>query len=722
MFLSATTAAAQDSSVIGEQSGFAYSKTTFSSQQEMLDFIKSLDFDKNPPAKRLSDFYNDEMKITNDKVLRKGIDLYQKGKIEKAVNYYKKILRNYKKHSFAQLGYAEYQIIHYNCFGVMDIYFNGIPSRIDRVNTTEGEHYYTPNLFYSIYAGMFLMADPKLRSYDPIKILSFLTDDTEECYRTSQLTQEFLAAILHEAFPKNGKPKIKIDWLAQFPFGTFEYKVDSKSSTVSRTESFCEQINQFFNYMDCLHLIARTTSNLNEYYGIGLTADELYKEAKRLNPNKQIDLLDYNKGIQNMTENDERCKILLLRSAYYGNQDAMFELFLYIIQAVQLGESIPQKWHKGYKDEKEIWINNNILDDLRVLLGLDYDYYGLSDIRILKDYPYIWEGMSTIIKNADKQLTDIYLNYRDAKEAEERAKKAKRAEFWNNLAGAFLNGLAAGVNTYMATQYYGGTPMNTMTVSPGNYPGSLADAMSQPGYFQREQQRLLQQSMNQVQWAEWQEYNQARAGYQRMGRDLTLDEFRTLQGQAIMNLKEQGYDVIAEQKAINQELHNSNRSLMNSRKENVQRIKEQNDMKYGTMHSASASSSRTTSSTISSTATSSKSQKTTYGNSTNTTGYAANNRDVSTTSASSTVNNAHEQYKSGNLNTNTNSYGDKIKNVSMAVKDGASYRNVSIHGELYKKGSQYFVKIGNTFFKVESAGGTYNSYIIYGAKAHYFNK
>ncbi|MGN0206774.1 MAG: hypothetical protein ACI4BC_05980, partial [Muribaculaceae bacterium] len=91
-------------------------------------------------------------------------------------------------------------------------------------------------------------------------------------------------------------------------------------------------------------------------------------------------------------------------------------------------------------------------------------------------------------------------------------------------------------------------------------------------------------------------------------------------------------------------------------------------------------------------------------------------------SGTTTNNDAHEQYKSGNINTESSSYGNKIKNVSMAVKDGASFRSVNLHGELYKKDGQYYVKIGNSFYKVNSTGGVYNAYIIYGSKAHYFNK
>lgn len=107
----------------------------------------------------------------------------------------------------------------------------------------------------------------------------------------------------------------------------FKYTVTDKSSTVSRSNDFVETITGFFNLMDCMHLIARTKSKLNDKYGIGLTADELYKKAIAINPDKQINLVSYNAGIQNLFYNDEQCQLLLLRSAYYGHPDAIVELF-----------------------------------------------------------------------------------------------------------------------------------------------------------------------------------------------------------------------------------------------------------------------------------------------------------------------------------------------------------------------------------------------------------
>lgn len=725
MFLSAVAAYSQDSSGVGEQSGFAYGKTTFSSQREILDFIKSLDFDKNPPSKRLKDFYGTNKKITYDPALRKGIDMYLKGKGNKAAKYFEKIYENRKyKYTEYQRKYAAWQIQNYRSFGIMDEFYDSLPSLQERNNNPT--EYKTNVYIWPNDELLLLYADPHLNTYNPFKIISYFTYPST--FRSGNITQEYVAALLYEAFHKGTTIKLDnngIDGGESWKHRVIYYYCDGKENIYKMTDRLIKSVQDFFIRLNFLHLIAQTNCPLNEFYGIGLDANELYLKAKKLIPNIQIDITDYNSAKERSFYYDKTAQyqVLLLRSAAYGNPDAILELYKCIVQEVQLAMgdyySKSKYWKRDFKEDSydsQLSANMYILDHIQEVLDR------LANLEQFKQYAYIWDAIRETQKSTRQQLASYRNSHREIKEAKEREKKAKRAQFWNNMAGVLLNGLAAGVNTYMAMQNHGGAPMNTATVSPGSsYSGSLADAMSQPGYFQREQQKLLQQSMNQVMWQEQREYQQAREAYQRMGRDLTLDEFRRMQGQAIANLKEQGYDVIAEQKAINQELHDFNRSQMNSGKENVQRIKERNDMKNGTTHSSS-SSLRSTTSWIKLLRLRQKSQKMTPGNSTSTTGYTTNNRDVSSTSTSSTKNNAHEQYKRGNFNTNTSSYGDRIKNVSMAVKDGSSYRNVSIHGELYKKGSRYFVKIGSTFFKVESAGGYYNSYIIYGAKAHYFNK
>ncbi|MDE7472292.1 MAG: hypothetical protein K2M68_01780 [Muribaculaceae bacterium] len=386
--LSASAVSDQDSSVVDEPQGYAYDQTTFSNQREILDFIKTLDFDKRPPLKKLSDFYNDEKKLPDDKVLQKGIDLYQKGKDKKAVDYFLNVYMNKKCTPFEK-NYAGWQVIHYIYFGELDIHFNGRPSRMDRTNMI-GDICYDTKV--SIHVGpsyLFLASDPKLSTYNPYTVIKslvrgdFANSSANILCSNQQFTREFLAAVLYEAFPKNDK-------LSMSPFSggnimyesnPLRYYVTETSSSVSRANDCVERISEFFNLMDCVHLINRTKTKLNDKYGFGLTADELYKKAKMLNPNKEMNLINYNDRVKNISDKDELCQLLLLRSAYYGHPDAIVELLPYIVENVQIahGLYIPnskywQKWIKQDVYEAYIYINYKIIDDIELILD------GLSKI------------------------------------------------------------------------------------------------------------------------------------------------------------------------------------------------------------------------------------------------------------------------------------------------------------------------------------------------------
>lgn len=678
---------------------FVYDNSTFSSQREMLDFIKTLDFDRNPPAKRLSDFYNNEKKIPADKVLGKGIELYQKGNARKAADYFVKIYKNTKKYTQQQRDYAAWQVAHYILFGTMDVYYDGRPSRMNR-NIVPAGHSYECNTYLSLgFPYLFVISEPGLPSYDPTSLLKSLTSQ-EELFnkvicQNPHFTQEFLAAALYEAFPKGAEIDLSSLIENDVMFGTspFRYEVTGDLSSVKMADLFVESVVSFFNIMDCIHLVARTKSNITDEYGIGLTADELYKKAKRLNPYKQMDLISFTEGIKNFTDNDAQCQKLLLRSAYFGHPDATLELMPYIVETVQYGYSwyIPytKKWQKWYKEDGVAAgsaANGNILDSVNLILK------ALSKLPQFKNTTYIWEAMIDEVNFNRKNLNTIFLDNLHAKEAEKRAKKERRKQFWSNMGNTILDGLARGVNSYMQTQYQASVPMNMTSQMAGNYTGSLADAMSQPGYFQNVQQQLLQQSMNQVQWAEMQEYNAVRENFQRMGRDLTLNDFRALKGQAIADMKAQGYDIIAEQKAINDELFDSNRSAMNSGKENVNRIKRQNAAKSGSANAASTNKS----------------------NSTQTSARSSSQRCTSTATSTTKA--------TDNNSGAANAYVYKQRKVNLHENPNSNSAIVFRNCEVYQKGSHYFVKIGEQYYQVQNCNKRYyNRTVMYGSHPYYFN-
>ena len=349
------------------------------------------------------------------------------------------------------------------------------------------------------------------------------------------------------------------------------------------------------------------------------------------------------------------------------------------------------------------------------------DIYGNTIIKPKKKEMLLYSSKNGFFYRKDKYYMGIKLRSDgtadDSKKRQwDREKSQRRAQMWANI----IQAAAIGTQQTLAMMQSQSMQKSTgYKPSYGKVGGSLADQMETPGYFNNAFNQLMNLSAFQVQQQEMADYNMMRQAYLSMGKDLSYQEYCMLKGQAIENLKEQGYDIIAEQKKINEDLHNFNRSMMNSGKENVERIKQQNDLKSG--KSTYSDTSNTTSSNKTTNSYSTTNNTNTTSRTSSSTSYGST--DGGTSSSGTTSNNdAHEQFKTGNINTDSSSYGDKIKNVSMAVKDGASFRSVNLHGELYKKNGQYYVKIGNSFFKVNNTGGTYNGYIIYGAKAHYFNK
>ncbi|MDE6135055.1 MAG: hypothetical protein K2F79_05725, partial [Muribaculaceae bacterium] len=248
----------QDSPMVGEQQGYAYDQATFSNQREILDFIKTLDFDKKPPLKKLSEFYNTENIIPDSKVLRKGVELYQKGKVINALDYFSNVYMDKNSTSFEK-DYASWQLAHYIYFGVMDVFYNGMPSRMDRTNMI-GDFSYKPKVSLSLGVSYYsIIANPKLISYNPrLMILTLARSDFDDSLSkffcsNPTFTKEFLAAALYEAFPKNKELNIAVftepDDLI---YGTkpLKYAINEKSSIKSRAANFIETITEFFNIMD----------------------------------------------------------------------------------------------------------------------------------------------------------------------------------------------------------------------------------------------------------------------------------------------------------------------------------------------------------------------------------------------------------------------------------------------------------------------------------------
>ena len=353
-------------------------------------------------------------------------------------------------------------------------------------------------------------------------------------------------------------------------------------------------------------------------------------------------------------------------------------------------------------------------------------YYGKKGFYFANDREYLGIQIDEF-GAADYSLKHNWDRQKREREEERRRKKEQRRTFWTNLG----NTLAQSALGYLGMQSQTMMPMtgvyntySTPSFSSNQNIGPLAQQMSQPGYFNNVYQELMFTSMAQVQQQEMWEYNQAHQGALAMGKDLTLDEWRLQQGAALMALKDQGIDLVAEQHERNRQNNREWReSLSQDSKDRIQRIKDYSQMKYGISSSSSSSSSTNRKSGQLSHSTSQGNNASNY----NTTSYpqtstSRNNNSVSNANTQTKPNDSHQQYKNGNKNVSSSDY-TYIQRVTLYRQDGSSFRVAKQNAELYEKGAAEYIKIGGTFFPAQPPGKVteYRKRIVYGGVGLYYN-
>ncbi|MDE6296212.1 MAG: hypothetical protein K2L89_00040 [Muribaculaceae bacterium] len=272
-------------------------------------------------------------------------------------------------------------------------------------------------------------------------------------------------------------------------------------------------------------LIQRMDVDEDQLLGIGLTSDELYREALKLLPKDNIELKLDEQYVRDLSKISKKGEIYLLRSALWGNADAMNRLIhLTALKINSKGGDISNKIDNNYYWSRDLYWFIRDLDKQRSLV-MHKDMIGAY-----KDY----------FKNVHDAHKKIYDKKEDERYRAEAEKKRERAEFWTGLVGSVLTGVAQGVNTYM--QVKSGGSAATAYIPQFNYASSgssatpVADMMTNPNYFSQMHQQLMMQSLNQVQQQEMQEYNLVRQNYQRMGSDLSFQDYVVLKGQAISDM------------------------------------------------------------------------------------------------------------------------------------------------------------------------------------------
>lgn len=196
------------------------------------------------------------------------------------------------------------------------------------------------------------------------------------------------------------------------------------------------------------------------------------------------------------------------------------------------------------------------------------------------------------------------------------------------------------------------------------------------------------------------------------GSNYTFDEFWALKGESLLKMKEQGIDLVAEQREYNENARKEWRKEME-----LDRQRRLEEAKAFLNKTAPSTSSKGVISTSSSAISQSPSS---------TIKVDAMNKPVSQTSTIAPKapkdNNldSKQQFKTGMVSSDDYT---KIKNVTLYWGDGNKPVVMMKNVELCKKGANTYIKIGNTYYSTNlSSWNKFSHSIVYGAKPLYFNE
>lgn len=380
---------------------------------------------------------------------------------------------------------------------------------------------------------------------------------------------------------------------------------------------------------------------------IGKTARELYTTAEEFRKSK-----DYVNACYHY-----------VRAALFGDTKSF----------VQIYETLDEQIKNFYSPDEK-----NAYGDL-VILGYDLAETILEHKEFAEHHDLakkVYESRKQIKNDYDKRK-------RDTEIAQKEARRQRRLQFWSGVLQSAVQSVNSTINQMAMVQQ---SPFTSVQNPVRTNMDHLID---------------LRYTIAQSNVKEYQEYQAVREEYQRMGKDLTIDEWRTMQGQAIMNLKNQGYDIIAEQRKINEDNKAFNEQMR--QRERQDRLKQYNAQLGGG------------SSVVSNSTITSQNHKTTS----NTT------MDVSTTKQEVGRTNTEkldskEQYKRERVASDDYHF---VKHVNLYIRDGNTNRVKFSNKDLCEKGSRYYIKINNMYYLVQTNGGWgFNSSILYSHSKLYFNK
>ena len=274
-----------------------------------------------------------------------------------------------------------------------------------------------------------------------------------------------------------------------------------------------------------------------------------------------------------------------------------------------------------------------------------------------------------------------------------RKKRENRADMWSNFALGVLQTTANTLSTY--NQYKQNEELYKNGITPS---GVVTD----PSKISQMQLNNLANPMFAVQQVNQQEYMDylefARYNKKADGSNYSMQEYQAFVGQALINAKENGVDLVAEQRELNRIARNEFReSIERDRVDRLNRMGvnvSERDISFGQNVSDDIS-----------------------GNNVNN---AVNvNKKVEEIDSDDMDMDSKEQNKKDPVS--SEDY-HKVKDVTLYYRDGNSAKVMMNNVELSKRGAYYFIKIGSTYYPRRASNwNKFRNAIAYGHHQLYYN-
>lgn len=580
------------------------------------------------------------------------LKLILQGKDKNACKYLKKIICN-KKYSNELKEHAYYQLAHYDWYGCFDKYYNGVPSNMERTEVQSSNKKKNKISFENANEKTCLLmyGNPTLPTYNLELIIERC------CYLLSSKTQYdcvFAKSVLETACQPSMVNNVSL-------YNIFYNRYYKQYENKKYGGADCVNSDKFeyiVKLTKVLPYLSRMKQNAS-IHDIGKTDTELCEKAEKLyNENNYVESFYY-----------------YVRSALFGNIESLMKIYEVSEQHLDQLYKLPElKKYKSRLWEHHYHINSKKLAESIYLCPELHEFTHITKLT----YEHTQKNYSEYFK---QKKIKIYNEF-----AEEQARKERRQQFWLGVLQEAVRSMCVDENQIAFHQQYNvETPQMSVATNVRNM-----NRLLDPRF-----------AMAQVNAQDYARYQSARVAFQRMGMDLSVDEWRTMEGQAILNLKAQGYDPIAEQKKINEQ-----------QKADFAKRREEDKKAWFAQ----------------------------YGYESNSFGTITQIQEKTSTKISNTnyeqpkklVKESNKKIEEDkNLDSKEQYISKKVssddyhfeKYVNLYVREANRNKVMFRKKELCKKGASYYVKIDNMYYLVYVQGGWgFNSSIIYAHTKLYFDK